>query len=717
MTNRAAWIAGLVLALLLAAGPRTPALGPVAEPESPEAVPTAGAPAPDASWTLRQRAAEEAARAEMARPLNPPRPAPVRDEPSRASAPRRGPGFPAAIHMSVGIIVAALLAWLVLRLSRSAPAAPAAPAAAPHIRAAFSGAAGAGPAAGLSAPAPTHRAVSNPRFWELALARQVITPAEQAVLNAQFGGDDLAAMLYLAEQRAALKETIGKLWGDSMQMAYVDPTRSIIQYALLDKLPRDFAGQHRLIPLYALNEVVTVAMADPLDQTVLDRLEGYLGAIPSTVFAFPDHILAALEIARLSAQALHELVPGEQAGAGREHAALERHAEEQSMAEFARGLFLLALKQSASDVHIEPTEGGVVIRLRIDGALQPCLRLPMSLFPSLSNVVKILAGADIGDRRRPQDGRITLALPDRALEFRFSSIPTIYGEKLVMRLLGQNQFSAVPSLDDLNFSTSILAGIRRIIEAPNGVFFVTGPTGSGKTTTLYAALKDLNRKDVNIVTIEDPVEYRLAGINQVQVNPQAGVTFASALRAFLRQDPDVILVGEIRDAETAKIAAQAALTGHLVLTTMHTNNALQAITRLIQIGVEPFLVAPSIIGVMAQRLVRRLCDHCKESVALTPAETGDLFTGWDGREPVTCWRAKGCEQCGFIGYRGRLAIHELFVIDDEIRDFIAHNATILDIRKYAREQGFTTMSYDGIKKALRGLTTLDEIRQATAFND
>jgi type IV pilus assembly protein PilB len=330
-------------------------------------------------------------------------------------------------------------------------------------------------------------------------------------------------------------------------------------------------------------------------------------------------------------------------------------------------------------------------------------------------VIKIMAGLDIGERRRPQDGRITLKLPDRALEFRASCVPTIYGEKIVLRLLGQNEFMAVPGLENLSFSKPILDGIRQIIHSPNGVFFVTGPTGSGKTTTLYAALKALNRKDKNIMTIEDPVEYRLPGVNQVQVNPLAGVTFAVALRAFLRQDPDVILVGEIRDLETATIASQAALTGHLVLTTMHTNNALQAVTRLIQIGVEPFLVAPSIIGVMAQRLVRRLCEHCKEKYELSRAEIEEFFI-WDG-QPVFFHRAKGCERCNFTGFSGRIAIHELFIIDEATRQHIARNASILDIQKYARDAGFTTMRYDGFKKVLMGLTTVDEINQVTVSMD
>ena len=557
---------------------------------------------------------------------------------------------------------------------------------------------------------------SNPRFMELAVENRIFTSEERASLSERFKGNDFALMLYLAENRPQLKALLGKLWGDSLGIAYVDPTKTMIEYELVSKLPRNFAEERCVIPIYKIENVITVAMADPANASFQREIESRMDALVSPVFALPDQIKAAIELAHMSLRALTDSLSEKLSSAASEGARIGRLAEAQSLAEFVRGLFLLAFKQRASDIHIEPQENDILIRLRIDGALQEYLRLPMRVFPSLSNVVKIMAGADIGERRRPQDGRITLKLPDRDLEFRFSCVPTIYGEKMVLRLLGQNQFMSVPSLEDLNFSKPILDGIRQIIESPNGVFFVTGPTGSGKTTTLYAALNALNRKDLNIMTIEDPVEYRLPGINQVQVNPQAGVTFAAALRSFLRQDPDVMLVGEIRDLETAMIASQAALTGHLVLTTLHTNNALQAVTRLIQIGVEPFLVAPSIIGVMAQRLVRRLCENCKEKYALAPEEIQKYFE-WDGRTEVFFHRKKGCDECNFTGYSGRVAIHELFIIDDEMRNYIARNASILDIQKYARDAGFTTMRYDGFKKILMGLTTVEEVNQVALASD
>ncbi len=660
----------------------------------------------------RQQAAIEQARNQINRSLSEAPAAETAGQPGAGAAPASGGAVSLWVVLSLVILAAGV--WFFFHQSRQPAALAQAPAnieasgAATTIRAVLGKKRGAAGGGDIN--------VRNPRFLELVVDNQLITAPERASLSERFQGNDFAVMLFLAEQLPSQKDLLGKLWGDSLGIAYTDPTKTILQSELITKLPKRFAEEHNALPLYAVENVVTTAMAEPANEALRRQIESHLDALVSPVFALPGQIKAALEIAQISLRALQDQLAAKLASAAQEGARIGRLAEEQTLAEFVRGLFLLALKQHASDIHLEPHENEIGIRLRIDGALQEYLRLPLRLHPSLSNVIKIMAGADIGERRRPHDGRITMQLPDRELEFRFSSVPTIYGEKLVLRLLGQNQFLAVPGLEDLDCSPPILAGIRQIIESPNGVFFVTGPTGSGKTTTLYAVLKTLNRKDLNIMTIEDPVEYRLPGVNQVQVNPQAGVTFATALRSFLRQDPDVMLVGEIRDLETATIASQAALTGHLVLTTIHTNNALQAVTRLIQIGVEPFLVAPSIIGVMAQRLVRRLCGNCKEKYALSREEIEKYFE-WDGKTEVFFHRKKGCEQCNYTGYSGRLAIHELFIIDDEMRGYIARNASILDIQKYAYASGFTTMRYDGFKKILMGLTTPEEVNQAAIVTE
>ncbi len=376
---------------------------------------------------------------------------------------------------------------------------------------------------------------------------------------------------------------------------------------------------------------------------------------------------------------------------------------------------LLAVREGASDIHIEPGEEKVRVRFRIDGILQERSKLDPSLLPPIVSRLKILGDLDITERRRPQDGRINLRLRSRNIDLRFSSIPTIFGEKIVLRILSLSQGIDIPDITELTFSKSTLETVKRVLEVPHGIFFVTGPTGSGKTTTLFSMLKHLNKPGINITTIEDPIEYRLPGINQVQVNSAVDLDFSVALRTFLRQDPDVILVGEIRDLETARIACQAALTGHLVLATMHTNNAIQAVTRLMDIGVQPFIVAPSLIGVMCQRLVRKICSHCKEKYAASTEEIKKLFT-WEGKE-VFFYRGKGCRYCNNTGYSGRLAIHEITFLDNEIRSLIAQAASVPEIQEAARKTGFHTMRYDGIKKMLRGLTTIEEIDRVTVAED
>lgn len=542
------------------------------------------------------------------------------------------------------------------------------------------------------------------------LASQSWLPAREVKALRELHQNDVKALLpVLAQKYPQHLDDLGKLWGDALGVAYVVPGKTLIQYDLLHRLSREVAEERQVLPIYEMNYVVTVATATPESVDLAGLLESLLDRHISLVFAFPHQIRAALEAAYVTTGELSALLPGSAAESDEKgFGQLNQLAYEKAVIEFTRKLFLLAMRKSASDIHIEPSTEDVRIRFRMDGILQEVLRLDLGLLPALVNHVKILAGADIAESRKPQDGRISLPLAGRDLDVRFSCVPTIYGQKVVMRLLGQNAFSSVPELEDLNFAKSVYDDADTILSSPNGIFFLTGPTGSGKTTTLFAALKRLNNSSINIMTIEDPVEYRLPGVNQVQVNTVAGVTFAGSLRAFLRQDPDVILIGEIRDLETAKIAAQAALTGHLVMATMHTNSALQAVTRLIQIGVEPFLVAPSLIGVMAQRLVRRLCDQCKQRYSLSPEEIERYFK-WDGETPVEICRPVGCDRCNGTGYAGRLAIHELFIIDEATRELIAHRASILEIQKHAFERGFKTLRYDGFKKVLRGLTTIEEV--------
>ena len=559
-------------------------------------------------------------------------------------------------------------------------------------------------------------------FLNKLVEEKLLTPQDSLELLKKHNGDLFALLQYLLNGKIAKKDYLGKLWGDSLGVSYVDLEKTLFQNQVIQKLPEVFAKKHHIIPLYELDGVATVATAYPLNFEMLDEAKKLMGCPISAIFAFPHEIIDAIDIQYLSGDALSKTIQKIADSAlfkGTTQITteqLKQLAGDQYMVDFSRNLLLLAVKERASDIHIDPQEDLVYIRFRIDGVLHDRLKIESSLLSPLVSRIKIMANIDITEKRKPQDGRIAISLTEKNIDFRLSTVPCIYGEKIVLRILGQVLKNDVPDLEELDFSKSNLKLIKKIIETPNGIFFVTGPTGSGKSTTLFSALKYLNKPEVNIMTAEDPVEYRLPRVTQVQVNAAIGFDFASALRAFLRQDPDIILIGEIRDLETAKIASQAALTGHLVIATMHTNNSFQAVTRLIEIGVEPFLVAPSIIGVMAQRLVRRICPSCKESYKLKPEEIEKYFI-WDGETEVSFYRGKGCQACNNIGYSGRVAIHEIFVINNEIRDLISRGASILEIKESADKKGFDTMHYDGMKKVLMGLTTIEELERVTAADE
>lgn len=520
----------------------------------------------------------------------------------------------------------------------------------------------------------------------------------------------------------AFKNAIGRLWADASNLAYVDIETTRIDSRVASRLNFDFAMREEVVALYEFDGVVTLATAHPENRELEERVRSLLGAEVSFIFAFPSQIVDAIEMAYQTHDSLTALISQsgihDLAGQGGVLTNEQMHqlAGSEFIIKFVRGLILLALSERASDIHIEPGEKEVRIRFRIDGALQDRFLLDLATLGPIVSRLKIMAELDITEHRLPQDGRICLALRENTLDLRFSSVPSICGEKIVLRLLGRNQRRNIPDLDQLQFSASVYRDLIRVTEIPNGIFLVTGPTGSGKTTTLYAMLKQLNKPDVNILTVEDPVEYRLEGITQVQVNMVTGLDFGTALRSFLRQDPDVILVGEIRDAESGRIAAQAALTGHLVLSTMHTNSALQSVSRLIDIGVEPFLVAPALIGVMAQRLVRQICPSCKESYLAPKEIVEENFSNVDGEE-IKFWSGGGCERCGHTGYYGRVAVHELFVINQEVRNMIAHGATSSEIQGAAVRAGFRTMRYDGLKKVLRGLTTMEQLEAISYLED
>jgi type II secretory ATPase GspE/PulE/Tfp pilus assembly ATPase PilB-like protein len=350
--------------------------------------------------------------------------------------------------------------------------------------------------------------------------------------------------------------------------------------------------------------------------------------------------------------------------------------------------------------------------MRIDGDMLMIMELPRTVHMTLVARIKVLAGLDVAQTRMPQDGAIELHFGALSTAFRVSTLPSLYGEKAVLRVLGSPLNQSMLNLETLGFPQSTLEAVKRVISRPNGILLVCGPTGSGKTTTLYGCINHLNRPDLNITTIEDPVEYRLSEITQHQVNPAIGLTFAKLLRGIMRQDPDVILIGEIRDLETALIATEAALTGHFVLTTLHTNNALQAVTRLVEIGVDPYLVAPTTMGVLSQRLVRRICASCKEAYEPGAAELAPHFTGWSG-VPVKLYRGRGCPKCSGTGYSGRVGLYEFIEVSERMRELITDKSSVALLLDEAQRVGRRSLRYDGLKKALAGWTTLEEVERNT----
>jgi len=562
---------------------------------------------------------------------------------------------------------------------------------------------------------------SDQDFLDVLVTRQFISVAEAAVLRARFKGDLFALVLAVAEKKPDRKAELGRFWGDRLGVAYIDLSKTLVQYRLLERLPEEFARANLILPIYEFGGAVTLVTPTPLDKSLIVQTESYFDSFVSTAFCFPDQIKDALEVGYQTEATLTKIldatkmttVQAQEGAISVEE--LRKLSGEQAIVDFTRGLIVLAVKQRASDIHIEPGELNARVRFRIDGVLQDIFHLETPMIPPIVSRLKVLADCDIAERRMPQDGSIKMPLAERRLDLRFSSIPTIYGEKVVLRILGSRGFSSVPTMKQVGYSQTIMKDLIRGMGNPSGIFLVTGPTGSGKTTSLYSMLHHLNKNTVNIITIEDPVEYRLMGLSQMQINIASGLTFAQSLRAALRQDPDIMLVGEIRDLETAQIATRAALTGHFVLSTLHTNGAVEAITRLLDLGVEPYLLAPSLIGIMSQRLVRRLCDNCKERYELSKDEL-DKYFEHDGHTDVYFCRPHGCDICNRIGYLGRLPIHELLVADDDIRALVSQSATLKEIRSWAEQHGLTSLRYDGIKKVLRELTTIEEIDRVTILD-
>ena len=483
---------------------------------------------------------------------------------------------------------------------------------------------------------------------------------------------------------------------------------------VVKNLSPKYLRQYGICPLSVDGGVLTVATSDPLNPVITDDLRQATGLQIRLVAAPIDGITEALERAyEGSTTTMQRIVEGmedDRTGEGEEDVNhLRDMAFEAPVVRLVNLLIENALNGHASDIHVEPFEDTLRIRYRIDGVLFDQESPPRRLQAAVTSRIKIMSEMNIAERRLPQDGRIRVTLQGRRVDIRVSTVPTVHGESIVMRLLDRS--SVFLPLEDLGFSPEIRGRFEKLITRPHGILLVTGPTGSGKTTTLYAALDKINSPDRKIITVEDPVEYQLKGVNQIPVRAKIGLTFATGLRHIVRQDPDVILVGEIRDLETADIAIQSSLTGHLVFSTLHTNDAPGAITRLEDMGVEPYLVSSVLEGVLAQRLVRRICQSCRAEDTPTRADLEAL--GVDPHGAYSLYRGKGCDDCRGTGYRGRFGIYELFPITDDVRSLVLRRASTPEIRRHAVEAGMTTLRLDGWMKARNGLTTIEEILRVT----
>lgn len=508
-----------------------------------------------------------------------------------------------------------------------------------------------------------------------------------------------------------------------------------IDISLLKVIPYEIAKKYQLIPISRDGTGLRIAIADPSNSLAIDDVRFLSGMKVSVHVATESSIMEAIEkyyIKKESKEASQKMIQekgylemedlNRVIGSALEDITIIEEKEEKDVVKeidapivkLANGILMNAIKSKASDVHIEPAEDIVRVRYRIDGILHPVLKLPVKIKNALISRLKIISNLDISERRLPQDGRIKLKIGGREVDFRVSTLPTLFGEKMVLRILDKSNLQL--DLSNLGFDQKPLNDFLEAIKKPYGMILVTGPTGSGKTTTLYSALTQLNKPGINIMTAEDPIEYSFFGINQVQIKEDIGLTFAAALRSFLRQDPDIIMVGEIRDFETAEIAVKAALTGHLVLSTLHTNDSPSTITRLINMGVEPFLVSASLILVIAQRLARKICEKCKTEHPIS--ETALLKIGFPAEsiKNVKCYMGVGCEECNNTGYKGRIALYEVMPVGDEIKELILQGAPSADIKREAVRLGMSTLRQSGIKKVMDGITTIEEILRVT-FED
>ncbi len=544
------------------------------------------------------------------------------------------------------------------------------------------------------------------RLGDILIESGVITEdiLEKALLLQKVENKKLGELLI--DEKILTEEQILGVLEYQLGFPYVDLSKYYIDPKAPKIISESLAKKHNVIPIAINRGKLMVVMSDPLDVIATDDIRITTGMELELAISSKSDIKKAIDTYYDSTEEAEQAVEEFKSQVDifeQDEEAEDEDISSAPMVRLVNSIISQAIRSRASDIHIEPFEKVVRIRYRVDGELKEVMAPSKATHSAISTRIKIMGKMDISEKRIPQDGRVETVIENRPIDMRISVLPTVYGEKIVIRLLDRN--ALVVSKNELGFTDHNMELLEKIIKAPEGIILLTGPTGSGKTTTLYTILKELNQVSKNIITVEDPVEYRLSGINQVQVNAKAGLTFASGLRSILRQDPDIVMVGEIRDAETAQIATRAAITGHLVLSTLHTNDTTGTISRLVDMGVETYMVSSSVVGVIAQRLVKKICPKCKEAYEATDEDM--YFLGLDER--ITLYRGRGCNSCGGTGYSGRTAIHEVFVMDRELRNLINTNRTTDEIKDVARTKGLKTLNESCRELVLDGVTTVEQL--------
>lgn len=540
------------------------------------------------------------------------------------------------------------------------------------------------------------------RIGDILVQAKIITESElkdalQKQEKSERLGETLTRLSYATEMQ------ILKALEDSTGVQRVALANFTIDEDVLSMIDETFCRRHTIIPLRIEGKNMLFATSDPLDFVVVEELRVLTGYRPKAFSAPKNEIISQIEKYYGFTRTLEAL--GARTSISKEEEFQDEDEDDTPMVKLVNQILTSAVFQRASDIHIDPLDDKILVRYRVDGVLDIVKEFPIKIHHQMISRIKVMSGMDITETRVPQDGRIQTAIQQKNIDLRISTLPTVRGEKVVMRILDLS--GSMNKISALGFNEKEERLVRQMIDRPNGIVLVSGPTGSGKTTTLYACLEELNKPGVNIVTVEDPVEIKMQGVNQVQVQPEVDLTFAKALRSILRQDPNIVMVGEIRDVETAEIAIRASLTGHLVLSTIHTNDAVKTVTRLLDMDIEPFLIASSLTGIISQRLVRCLCPECSYDDEPSPSEVV-MFKKY-GMTIERVKRAQGCTSCNFKGYAGRIGIFEVLPITRNFQRLIAENANVIDLTKQARNEGMITILESGLQKVKRGLTTLEEV--------